>query len=116
MAHDRPFDAGLQPERTLLAWRRTALALGVGSLAGARISVPVLGAVGVAVGLVGAIAALAAYTAASFRYRRTHRALVGAQALPGGALPLAAMTGGVILISVAALAYVLVLFGGRITQ
>jgi uncharacterized membrane protein YidH (DUF202 family) len=110
----RPFDPGLQPERTLLAWRRTALALAVGSVAGARLALPVLGALAVGVGIVGAIAALSAYLAASVRYRRSHHALVAGEPLPGGAVPLAALTGAAALIGIAALGFVLALAGGRL--
>jgi uncharacterized membrane protein YidH (DUF202 family) len=37
------FDAGLQPERTQLSWRRTALSIGAGSLVSVRIFPEVLG-------------------------------------------------------------------------
>jgi uncharacterized membrane protein YidH (DUF202 family) len=113
VSDDRPFDRGLQPERTLLAWRRTALAIAVGSVFGARLALPVLGAVAVGIGLLGAVAALAAYVAASVRYRRSHRALVAGEPLPGGAVPLVALSAAAALIGVAALGYVLALAGGR---
>ncbi|PPF70441.1 DUF202 domain-containing protein [Clavibacter michiganensis] len=93
---ERPYDPGLQPERTALAWRRTALALVVGSLLGLRALPAVLGAPGLALAFVGVALALSVLVTAHRRYRRVHRILTtraadpaappGA-ALPGGALP-----------------------------
>ncbi|MBF4621697.1 DUF202 domain-containing protein [Clavibacter sp. VKM Ac-2542] len=89
----RPSDPGLQPERTALAWRRTALALVAGSLLGLRVLPTLLGAAGLVVAAAGVIAALAVLTTAHLRYRRVHRILTSASAdpattaLPGGALP-----------------------------
>ncbi len=40
---DRPFDPGLQPERSALAWQRTALSIAVGSLIFGRILSTTLG-------------------------------------------------------------------------
>ncbi|MBM7025537.1 DUF202 domain-containing protein [Clavibacter zhangzhiyongii] len=93
-AVEHPFDPGLQPERTALAWRRTALALVVGSLLGLRALPALLGPAGLVVAAAGVLAALGVLTTAHLRYRRVHRILTAAAdgphrpvALPGGALP-----------------------------
>jgi uncharacterized membrane protein YidH (DUF202 family) len=87
----RPSDPGLQPERTALAWRRTALALVVGSLLGLRVLPQLLGPAGLVVAAAGVAAALAVLAAAHGRYRRVHRILTSGsgdrRALPGGGLP-----------------------------
>jgi uncharacterized membrane protein YidH (DUF202 family) len=65
------FDPGLQPERTELAWRRTALALGAGSLVAARLLPAVFQhAAWTFVGLSGLVAATVLWVAARRRYRR----------------------------------------------
>lgn len=65
------FDPGLQPERTELAWRRTALALGVGSLVAARLLPEAFQhAAWAFVGLAGLVAATVLWVAARRRYRR----------------------------------------------
>ena len=48
-----PFDPGLQPERTALAWRRAALSLAVGSLACGRLLQPAVGGVAWLLAVVG---------------------------------------------------------------
>lgn len=70
------FDPGLQPERTALAWRRTALALFVGSLVAMRILPEVLGGWAVVLGLAGVIAAGGLLWAVHRRYRTHHRMLL----------------------------------------
>lgn len=69
------FDPGLQPERTLLAWRRTCLSFAIASLIGARFTVDHLGLVAVIVGMLGSGLAAAAYFATVIGYRRAQHSL-----------------------------------------
>jgi len=76
-------DPGLQPERTALAWRRTALALMVGPVVAARLLLPDVGVV-VALALVAGLGlGLAVALVAARRDRSAVRALSG-RADPGG--------------------------------
>ncbi|MGY1815847.1 DUF202 domain-containing protein, partial [Blastococcus sp. SYSU D00820] len=61
-------DPGLQPERTALAWRRTALAVGAGAAVAARLTAPALGALAVVLGVLGGSAAAALWFLAGRRY------------------------------------------------
>ncbi len=79
------FDPGLQPERTALAWRRTALALAVGSLIALRLLPPVLGLWSLAAGLLGTALAGVIWVLAGRRARRTREALLHPSALMPGA-------------------------------
>ena len=83
---DGPWDRGLQPERTALAWRRTGLALTVGSLIGLRVLPPLLGPAAYVLAGLGVVASLAVLAAAHRRYRRVHRLLLAARQAggPGG--------------------------------
>lgn len=87
----RPFDAGLQPERTALAWRRTALAVSVASLAALRILPEVLGSWALIPAALGAGVSLVALVLTHRRYRRIHTMLTSSGsdrvALSGGVLP-----------------------------
>lgn len=88
----RLYDPGLQPERTELAWRRTALAIAIGSLLSLRVfplvMPPAFAAWGFAPGVVGVGTACVLWVAARRRQRRATAVLTGssAGALPGGAL------------------------------
>ncbi|MDN4599484.1 DUF202 domain-containing protein [Leifsonia virtsii] len=70
-----PFDPGLQPERTALAWRRTCLAVLAGSLVAARILPELFGAWSALLGIAGAVAAATLLAAVHRRYRSHHRRL-----------------------------------------
>lgn len=103
-----PFDPGLQPERTLLAWRRTCLALAVASAVVVRFSAEVIGpAAAVALGLIGVIAAGAGYVRASVRYRRAHDGLVADGELPIDGLALALVTLTLLVVGIAAALFVI---------
>lgn len=88
------YDPGLQPERTELAWRRTALAIAVGSLLSLRVFPLVLpsGAEGwgLVPGVLGVGTAALLWIAARRRQRRTTAVLTARTRgpLPGGGLPL----------------------------
>ena len=73
-----PFDPGLQPERTALAWRRTGLALLVGSFVAARILPELLGPWSVLLGLAGVAIAGILLAMIHRRYRAHHAQLTTA--------------------------------------
>ncbi len=106
----RPFDAGLQPERTALAWRRTALAVAVASLAALRILPEVLGVWVMIPAALGAGVSIGAVVLTHRRYRRIHTMLTSSGsdrvALSGGFLPAlmagATLGGGVMALVAAA--------------
>lgn len=107
------FDPGLQPERTELAWRRTALAVAIGSLLSLRIlplALPTPAEVwGFAPGILGLVAACAIWLAARRRQIRVTAVLTGESsgAAPGGGLLMALAILGT-LFGVVALGFVLV--------
>ena len=97
---DGLFDPGLQPERTLLAWRRTCLAFGVATLVGMRFTMPQLGLVAVLLGILGAGLAVLAYALAATGYRRAHAALHGTGLLDRSGIPLLLATVAVLLVGI----------------
>lgn len=87
-----PRDPGLQPERTALSWRRTLLAMAVGSLLALRVLPPVLGDWSLALGLAGLGTVAVLWLLAARRSRLAEavfRDRLPASAMPGGALLLA---------------------------
>ena len=69
---DVPRDPGLQVERTLLAWRRTGLAVMVVSAVGIRLVTPLLGWIALILGCTGLLLALVVYVAMGRQLRRVH--------------------------------------------
>ncbi|WP_411374943.1 DUF202 domain-containing protein [Arthrobacter sp. MPF02] len=74
----RPFDPGLQPERTALAWRRTALALVIVAVVGLRVLPALLGPLALVGAGAGIAIASAVFVASHRRYRSQHRLLTTA--------------------------------------
>lgn len=105
---DRPFDAGLQPERTALAWRRTALALVTAALVAIRVLPVLLGPWAFIPAGLGMALAVGVLIASHVRYRVQHNRLTSSGsdkiALPDGFLPTivtgTAIAGGVACLSV----------------
>lgn len=62
----------MQLERTLLSWRRTSLALAVGSAAFIRLGTPVLGTVALLMGAIGIVGASWTYMRASCQFARVN--------------------------------------------
>ena len=100
-----PWDSGLQPERTRLAWRRTVAALAVGALVSLRVLPPVLGDWAAVAGGIGLVAGVALWVAATRRARAVDRAVrTPGRALPDGRLLLmlaVVITAGAVLAEVA---------------
>lgn len=103
----RPFDKGLQPERTALAWRRTSLALVVGAIICIRVLPGMLGAWAAIPAGAGLLAAIGVFVASHRRYDTHHRLLTSAEhdriPLADGLMPafVAAMGlgGGILILS-----------------
>ncbi len=108
--HARPFDAGLQVERNLLAWRRTCLALAVGNAVGIRYLSQALGPVAILIGVAGIVLSAVAWVMSTVQYRRVHRGLVrDATLILDGTVPLL-VAGSVAVAAVAAATIVVVLW------
>jgi len=85
---DGPPDPGLAAERTVLAWQRTALSIGLGSLVFARIESSAVGAWSWALAAAGLALATLIGVWSRRRYGHTHRTLSdGGNRLADGLLP-----------------------------
>lgn len=105
--NDRPFDVGLQAERTFLAWQRTMLALAVGCAVAIRLTVPTIGIGGALVGAAGLALAVAAYVGIALRYGAMHRALRSDATLRGvSAWPLAAVSLTMVMLGILAALFI----------
>ncbi|AEG45301.1 DUF202 domain-containing protein [Isoptericola variabilis] len=79
-----PWDAGLQPERTELAWRRTVLAVTAGTVVAARYLGASSVVLGLALPLLALLGGLLLLHAGTVRFRRLDAALREAGPRPAG--------------------------------
>ncbi len=79
--NDRPFDKGLQPERSALAWQRTAMSIAVGSLIFGRILSTSLGLWALLPMMAGLSMSAVLGVKAHRRYAHHHRTLTSGQGL-----------------------------------
>lgn len=70
-----PAPPGLQPERTRLAWQRTAISIAVGALVYARVEADVLGVFGWVLALLGSASGILIGVRATHRYGHHRRHL-----------------------------------------
>jgi putative membrane protein len=83
-----PFDSGLQPERTLLSWQRTCLALVAGNAVAIKYLSDALGPWATFLGAAGIVLAGLAWVLSARRYRRARAGLTGSGRLhTDGTLP-----------------------------
>ncbi|MHA6512654.1 DUF202 domain-containing protein [Tessaracoccus sp. Z1128] len=105
----RPYDPGLQPERTVLAWQRTSLSIGMGALIFARVEATVLGVWSWAFAGAGLASAVLIGVWSRRRYGYTHRTLTaGGTRLADGLLPavlaMVVAVGGIVALALAVIA------------
>jgi uncharacterized membrane protein YidH (DUF202 family) len=103
---NEPYDEGRRPERTLLAWRRTALALGLMCVASMRLLAERGGVTVLVLGIVGLVLACVTYVAAGRRFHRVRDALASTGRLIASGPPMATLASCVAALGVACAIYV----------
>jgi putative membrane protein len=108
--HGFVFDAGVQAERTALAWQRTALALAVAAVGVGKLAASSLGPVAVVIAALGLAQALAVSSIAGRRYQAVHQWFTDRgdfAGIPDGGWSIAAMTASGVVVGLLALLFVL---------
>lgn len=104
-----PGDRGLQPERTSLAWRRTALSVAVGSLVGLRVLPPHLGVLGYVACALGLVWSIDLALTSVRRYHRADATVRAAESPSDASVPAGASAGADVVRTAAATVLVAVL-------
>lgn len=99
------FDPGLQPERTMLAWHRTLLALAAASALAIRLMADEFGTEAAILCVAGVGLAMAGQFGAARRYERSYRSLMTSGPLTSNGLRVAPTVTMALAIAIAAGAY-----------